>query len=64
MLAQGFLATTLFYPTMAHRKEEIQLYESAVQHTFSKLKRILTSGEDINAHIIGPRCQPTFERLA
>ena len=64
MLAQGFLATTLFYPTMAHGKQEIQLYESAVQQTFNKLKTIMLSGEDIGAHIIGPRCQPTFERLA
>ena len=64
MLAQGFLATTLFYPTMAHNNEEIQLYESAVQQTFNKLRAILSGGEDIGAHIIGPRCQPTFERLA
>tara|TARA_B100000674_G_scaffold62902_1_gene43591 strand:+ start:14514 stop:15833 length:1320 start_codon:yes stop_codon:yes gene_type:complete len=64
MLAQGFLATTLFYPTMAHSNEEIQLYESAVQQTFNKLRTILSGGEDIGAHIVGPRCQPTFERLA
>ena len=51
-------------PTMAHNNEEIQLYESAVQQTFNKLRAILSGGEDIGAHIIGPRCQPTFERLA
>ena len=64
MLSQGFLATTLFYPTMAHSQEDIKLYESAVQQTFNKLKIILSSSDDIGEHIIGPRCQPTFERLA
>ena len=58
MLSQGFLATTLFYP-MAHN--EVSKYMNQCARNIYEAEKILSSGEDIGTHIIGPRCQPTFE---
>ena len=43
MLEKGFLATTGFYPTLAHTEKEAQSYIEALDQTFAFLKEALDS---------------------
>ena len=43
MLEKGFLATTGFYPTLAHTEKEVQSYIDALDQTFACLKEALDS---------------------
>ena len=43
MLEKGFLATTGFYPTLAHTEKEIHCYIDALDQTFACLREALDS---------------------
>ena len=39
MLEEGFLASTLFYPTTAHENEHIKIYSDACDKVFKKISK-------------------------
>jgi glutamate-1-semialdehyde 2,1-aminomutase len=62
MLAEGFLAGTGFYPTMAHNTEITRKYGSALDRVFGKLSKIIET-DSITKSMTGPAVQKTFARL-
>lgn len=63
MLAEGFLASTAFYASFAHKEEDVARYIEACERVFIKIKRLMDEGKDISEHINGPVCHNGFERL-
>ena len=63
MLELGFLASTAFYPTIAHTKDIISLYEQAVLSVFEFLATVFHSSDSPTTYLTGARCSPTFKRL-
>ncbi len=63
MLRKGFLASTIFYPTIAHSKRDIVDYEIAVDETFNEMYNVVSSGKNISSVCLGALCKPTFKRL-
>jgi glutamate-1-semialdehyde 2,1-aminomutase len=63
MLERGFLATTAFYTSFAHKLEHLVVYRKAVSETF---KIIAQSIIDNNTESLlkGPVCHAGFSRLA
>lgn len=64
MLSQGFLASTLFYPTIAHTNNDLKKYEKAVINCFAKLADMHKVNSDVRRSCKGIICEPTFKRLA
>jgi hypothetical protein len=62
MLEEGFLATTAFYASFAHKEKDINMYGDAVRKTFSFLKKAVASG-DPEKCLKGPVCHSGFKRL-
>ena len=63
MLEKGFLATTLFYPTVTHTEEEILLYRVPINETFRKLAEIYHTSNPPELHCKGKIAKPTFNRM-
>ena len=64
MLERGFLASTQFYPTLAHNNDRLLAeYQTACHSVLGEISSILTSGRPINDFCSGEICRPTFQRL-
>ncbi len=62
MLEKGFLATTAFYCSFAHKKEHIDLYEKAVDEAFKIISESIINGTSEKL-LKGPVCHTGFKRL-
>lgn len=62
MLKEGFLATTAFYPTYAHKKEDLAPYFRAVDKTFFIISNALKTGNHKRL-LKGAVCHSGFKRL-
>lgn len=62
MLEKGFLASTAFYASFAHRDEYIEEYFEAVDQTFGFISKAIESGSS-EKYLKGPVCQSGFKRL-
>lgn len=63
MLAEGFLAGTGLYVSLAHTDEIVEKYLQAVERVFGKIEEIRKKGGDIADDLKGPVCHAGFERL-
>lgn len=61
-LEKGFLATTAFYASFAHKKEHVEEYLYHAGEIFNKLRKIIDENEP-EKHLAGPVCQSGFKRL-
>lgn len=59
MLKKGYLATTAFYVSYAHKEEDIRKYLAATEEVFGKMAET----KDIRAALEGPVCHAGFQRL-
>ena len=59
MLKMGYLATTSFYASYAHKKETVQRYLEASDKVFKKI----ASSPDLSKELDGPVCHSGFQRL-
>ena len=62
MLEKGFLATTAFYASYAHKKEQIKKYLEAVDEAFAFIFKAIKEGEP-EKYLKGPICHSGFKRL-
>jgi glutamate-1-semialdehyde aminotransferase len=62
MLEKGFLATTAFYTSYAHKETHIQEYLGAVDDTFSSVSKAIKEGNP-ERYLKGPVCHAGFRRL-
>lgn len=62
MLEKGFLATTAFYPSYAHKKNDIDRYLEAVDETFNFLSKVKKRGNPAR-YLKGPVCHAGFKRI-
>ena len=62
MLEKGFLATTAFYASYAHREKHIQKYLEAVDETFEFAGKATEKG-NAEQYLKGPICHAGFGRL-
>jgi glutamate-1-semialdehyde 2,1-aminomutase len=62
MLKQGFLASTAFYATYAHRDEHLEKYFAAAREAFSRVAQSLESNT-IMEQLNGPVAHTGFRRL-
>jgi glutamate-1-semialdehyde aminotransferase len=62
MLEKGFLATTAFYTSYAHKREHIDKYLAAVDETFNFISEAIEKGHP-EKYLKGPVCHAGFERL-
>ena len=58
------MASTLFYPTLAHTEEILQLHREAIDRVFCNMAKLYQQGEEaVLAAIGGPVCHSGFTRL-
>lgn len=62
MLELGFLATTSFYSSIAHKPENVELYLEACDKVFALISEGLKNGEPEKL-LKGPVCHSGFKRL-
>jgi glutamate-1-semialdehyde 2,1-aminomutase len=62
MLDRGYLATTTFYPTLAHDERIVSGYLAALDEVFELLSRAIRSG-NVAEHLRGPVAAGGFSRL-
>lgn len=62
MLEKGFLASTSFYASFAHKDEHVKGYIDAVNSVFTLLARQIREGAP-EKYLKGPACQSGFKRL-
>ncbi len=62
MLEKGFLASTAFYASYAHKEEHVNEYLKAVEETFSFIAQAVKKGNPEN-FLKGPVCHSGFKRL-
>jgi glutamate-1-semialdehyde aminotransferase len=62
MLGKGFLAGKGFYPSYAHKRRHIDMFEAAVTDTFDRIARALEKGP-LDKLLKGPVVQTGFKRL-
>ena len=62
MLEKGFLATTAFYASYAHKEEDIEKYLWAVDEVFGFISKAVKEGEP-EKYLQGPVCHCGFARL-
>lgn len=62
MLERGFLATTGFYASYAHKDEHVGMYLEAVDETFSFIAGAVEEGAP-EKYLKGPVCHSGFKRL-
>ena len=63
MLSKGFLASTAFYASFAHKETHIKRYRNAVDQVFSIITEAIQNGNAISL-LDGPVCHGGFQRLA
>ncbi len=63
MLEEGFLASTLFYPTTAHEDEHIKKYSDACDKVFKNISEVLEKNISPSSICRGDYCKPSFKRL-
>lgn len=65
MLDKGFLASTGFYPTLAHTPEIIEKYATAIDEVFAEIASIIEAGgqEEIDKVLNGETARKGFGRL-
>ena len=63
MLEEGFLASTLFYPTIAHQGEHINQYSVACDRVFRNISEIFVKNISPSSICKGNYCKPSFQRL-
>jgi glutamate-1-semialdehyde aminotransferase/spore coat polysaccharide biosynthesis protein SpsF (cytidylyltransferase family) len=63
MLKRGFLASTSFYVTYAHREEHVFMYLDAVEEVFSIIAQALDRCE-VSSKLEGPVTHTGFKRLS
>lgn len=62
MLEKGFLASTAFYASYAHKEDHVNDYLKAVEEAFFFISRAVKSGNP-EKHLKGPVCHSGFKRL-
>lgn len=62
MLEKGFLASTIFYASYAHKEEHIRSYLNATDEVFAFIAQAVRDGT-LKRHLHGPVCQSGFKRL-
>ena len=62
MLEKGFLATTAFYASFAHKNRHINRYMEAIEETFSFISKAIKEGKP-EKYLKGPICHSGFKRL-
>jgi len=62
MLEKGFLATTAFYASYAHKKKHVQEYLKAVDKAFEFIGKTIEEGNP-EKYLKGPVCSSGFKRL-
>jgi len=62
MLEKGFLASTLYYASFAHREKHIKKYLEAADQSFAKIAKAVRSGNP-ESMLKGPVCHAGFKRL-
>ena len=62
MLEKGFLATTAFYISYAHKAEHLASYEKAVDEAFKIISESINKGNSEKL-LKGPVCHTGFKRL-
>jgi hypothetical protein len=62
MLKKGFLATTAFYASFAHKNNHIRAYLKAVDESFAFIAEALRNGQP-ERYLKGPVCHAGFKRL-
>lgn len=63
MLENGFLATTGYYSSWAHKPRHVKAYLRAVDQVFAQIKRAVRTGKP-GQFLRGPVCNAGFKRLA
>lgn len=63
MLKKGFLATTLFYASIAHTDEHVALYGEALNEIFGIIEKCENDTLNIDKLLDGPVCHSGFKRL-
>lgn len=62
MLEKGFLASTAFYASYAHRDEHVEKYLGAVDDVFDFISKAIADGKP-EKYLKGPVCHSGFRRL-
>ncbi len=62
MLREGFLATPMIYPTLAHTEEIVEKYGEAIERVFYEISDSLKKG-DVTGRLKGPVAHTGFGRL-
>ncbi|MBT5924858.1 aminotransferase class III-fold pyridoxal phosphate-dependent enzyme, partial [Candidatus Woesearchaeota archaeon] len=62
MLEKGFLATTAYFASYAHKEDHITQYLRAVDDTFSFISKAISEGNP-DKYLKGPVCHSGFKRL-
>ena len=62
MLARGFLANNVFFPTYAHKSDDVDEYLEAVEESFEVIAVAQATGEP-KKFLRGPVRSPNFARL-
>jgi glutamate-1-semialdehyde 2,1-aminomutase len=63
MLAKGYLASTNFYASTAHNKENLSLYFEALNDVYSIISDCEKGNNEIETLLKGPVCHGGFKRL-
>jgi glutamate-1-semialdehyde 2,1-aminomutase len=63
MLKKGYLASTNFYPSMAHNNQLIDKYLEDLNEVYSIISKCETGEIDLNKILEGPVCHGGFKRL-
>jgi len=63
MLEEGFLASTVFYASFAHKEEHVEKYLAAVERSYKKIAEIYDKNQP-EKYLKGPICHSGFARLA
>ena len=63
MLKKGFLASTIFFSSLAHDRVILDKYFEAATDVFLMLKKCIDGHIDINKVLEGPICHDGFNRL-
>lgn len=62
MLEKGFLATTAFYASYAHKESHVRKYLDAVDKSFGFISKAISEGRP-EKYLKGPVCHSGFRRL-
>jgi len=62
MLERGFLATTAYYASYAHKESHVKKYLASVGNAFGFIARAIASGKP-GKYLKGPVCHSGFKRL-